>query len=99
MVTRTRAWPVAGIALHLANGAVFGALFERARLRGVKSGVVAAQVEQCALWPAYAVVDRVHPDRRDGTWPPLLRSPRVAVYGVVVHAIFGATLGALTARR
>jgi hypothetical protein len=99
MVTRSRAWPGAGLALHLANGSAFGAAFERARLKGIKAGIIAAEIENLALWPALALADRIHPDRRDGSWPPLVRSPRVAVYEITVHALFGAILGALTARR
>ena len=95
-VTRGRGWPVAGAALHLVNGALFGATFSRLGLRGLRAGIVAAELESLALWPAFGVVDRVHPDRRDDTWPPLLRNPRVAVYEVVVHALFGAVLGVLT---
>jgi hypothetical protein len=45
-----------------------------------------------------AVVDRVHPDRRDGTWPPLLRNGRVFAYEAAVHAVFGAVLGTLLRR-
>jgi hypothetical protein len=97
-VTRGRAWPLAGLALHLANGAVFGAAFERAGLRGVRAGVLAAQIENAALWPALAIVDRVHPDRRSGAWPPLARNPRIAGYEVVCHTLFGAVLGALVRR-
>ena len=96
--TRSRAWPVAGLALHLANGAVFGAAFERLGLQGVKAGIVAAEVENTLAWPAMAIVDRIHPDRRDGTWPPLVRSSRVAAQEVAGHAIFGAVLGALAGR-
>jgi hypothetical protein len=99
VVTRTRAWPVAGLALHLANGAAFGALFERSGLRGVKAGVCVAQAENLALWPLMAVVDRVHPDRRTRDWPPLVSSPRVAAYEVATHALFGAVLGALLPKR
>ena len=98
LVTRGRGWPAAGVALHVANGAVFGAAFERAGLRGVKAGVLAAEAENAALWPALALVDRFHPDRRDGTWPPLARSPRVAAYEFLAHALFGAVLGALVRR-
>jgi hypothetical protein len=98
LVTRRRGWPVAGLALHAANGAVFGAAFERLGLRGVKAGVVAAQVENTLLWPTMAIADRIHPDRRDGTWPPLVSNPRVAAQEVVGHAIFGAVLGALVGR-
>ena len=64
LATRARGWPVAGVVLHVANGAVFGAAFERAGLRGMKAGVLAAEAENAALWPALALVDRVHPDRR-----------------------------------
>lgn len=96
--TRGSAWPVAGVALHVVNGAAFGAAFDRLGFRGVKAGILAAEVENTLAWPAMAIVDRTHPDRRDGTWPPLVRSPRVAAQEVVGHAIFGAVLGALAGR-
>ena len=92
--TRGRAWPVAGLAIHLANGAAFGAAFEKAGLRGVRAGVATAQIENLVLWPGMAVIDRIHPDRRNGTWPPLLANRRVAA-----HALFGVVLGSLTRRR
>jgi hypothetical protein len=98
LVTRRRAWPVVGVAMHVANGALFGAAFERLGLRGAKAGVIAAEVENTVLWPTMAIADRVHPDRRDGTWPPLVSSPGVAAQEVVGHAIFGAVLGALVGR-
>jgi hypothetical protein len=98
LATRGRAWPVAGLALHLANGALFGASFGRLGLRGVRAGVIAAELENLALWPAFLVVDRIHPDRRDGSWPPLILNPRVAAYEVAAHALFGAVLGRLTER-
>jgi hypothetical protein len=47
------------------------------------------------LWPGMALVDRFHPDRRSGAWPPLLWNPRVFGQEVVAHAIFGGVLGAL----
>jgi hypothetical protein len=94
-LTRSRAWPAAGLALHLANGAVFGALFERAGFRGVKTGVLAAEAENVLLWPALAIVDRIHADRRSGAWPSLFTNRRVAAYEVATHALFGAVLGAL----
>ena len=88
-------WREAGLAAHLVNGAVFGALFEAAGGRGWKQGVAAAKLENVALWPAMAVIDRVHPDRRSAAWPPLLTNPRVFVYESTVHALFGAVLGTL----
>ena len=97
--TRGRAWPVAGLAIHLANGAAFGAAFEKAGLGGVRAGVAAAQVENLVLWPGMAVMDRIHPDRRDGTWPRLLTNRRIAAQEVAGHALFGAVLGSLTRRR
>jgi hypothetical protein len=87
--------PAAALALHLANGAMFGALFERLGGRGPKQGVVAAQIENVALWPAMAVVDRIHPDRRSGAWPPLVRNGRVFAYEATTHVLFGAVLGLL----
>ena len=90
-----RHWRLAGTAVHLANGAAAGVLFRRLGLRGWKAGVAAAQIENAALWPGMAVVDRFHPDRRNGAWPPLLRNPRVFGQEVAAHALFGAVLGAL----
>ena len=95
--SRNRAWPMAGAALHLVNGAAFGPAYELAGLRGVKAGITAAEAENLAFWPAFAVLDRVHPHRRDGSWPPLLRR-RIAPYEVIVHALFGSILGALVRR-
>jgi len=95
-VTSGPHWKAAGWGLHLLNGAAFGATFTRLGGRGVVQGVVAAQLENLAFWPGMAVVDRFHPDRRSGKWPPLLRNRRVFAYEVAVHALFGAVLGALT---
>jgi hypothetical protein len=91
--------PEAAIAIHLANGALFGATFERLGLRGPVSGVLMAQTESLGLWPLMAVVDRVHEDRRSGAWPPLVRNGRVFAYEITAHALFGAVLGVLLGRR
>jgi hypothetical protein len=90
-----RHWRLAGTAVHLANGAAAGVAFLRLGVRGWKSGIAAAQLEGAALWPAMAIVDRFHPDRRTGAWPPLLRNPSVFGQEVVAHAIFGAVLDLL----
>jgi hypothetical protein len=92
-------WQAVGVAVHCANGALFGAAFERLGGHGVGLGVAAAQVENLALWPGMAVVDRLHPDRRSGAWPPLLGNGRVFAYEVATHALFGAVLGALVGER
>lgn len=90
-----RHWRVVGTALHLANGAAAGVAFQRLGLRGWKQGVAAALVENALLWPGMVVVDRFHPDRRSGAWPPLLRNGRVFAQETAVHALFGAILGLL----
>ena len=88
-------WRSAGLALHTVNGAAFGWAFARLGGRGWKQGIAAAELESIALWPAMAVVDRVHPDRRDGTWPPLVTNGRAFALTAAGHALFGLILGSL----
>jgi hypothetical protein len=90
-----RHWRLVGTTVHLVNGSAAGILFRRLGLRGWKAGIAAAQIENALLWPGMVVVDRCHPDRRSGAWPPLLRNPRVFLQEAAVHALFGAILGAL----
>jgi len=94
-VTRGPLWPAVGLGMHVANGAAFGWAFERFGGRGVRQGVIAAEAENLALWPAMALVDLLHPDRRDRSWPRLLTDPRTFGYEATMHGIFGAMLGAL----
>lgn len=93
-----RTGPLGALAVHLGNGALFGAAFARLGGGGPLTGALAAQAENVALWPAMALVDRVHPDRRSGAWPPLLRNGRVFAYEVAAHALFGGVLGLLLRR-
>lgn len=95
LLTRGSGWRPAGFVAHVANGALFGAAFARAGGRGWRQGLAAAQVENVLLWPAMGVVDRLHPDRQSGAWPPLLTNARVFGYEAAVHALFGVVLGAL----
>jgi hypothetical protein len=92
LVTRSRAWPLAGLALHAANGAVFGVAASRLRRR--VSPVTLALAESTVLFPLIAVVDRRHPARGE---PGL--APAFNVRGLALetfrHLVFGATLGAL----
>ena len=53
--------------------------------------------EFVATWPGMALIDRLHPDRRSGEWPPLARNPRVIAQEALMHALFGLVLGLLTA--
>jgi hypothetical protein len=94
-----RAWPIAGVAIHAANGAAFGAAFAAAGRRGPAAGMGWATAEGLLAWPGMAIVDRVHPDRRSGCWPRLLTNPRVFVQEAVMHGVFGLLLGLLLPRR
>ena len=88
-------WPLAGALVHAANGAAFGAVFALAGGRGPRAGLAWAGVEAVATWPGMALIDRVHPDRRSGRWPPLATNPRVMAQEAAMHALFGLVLGLL----
>ena len=95
LLTARAPWRRVGIAAHLANGAFFGAIFGRMSGGGWRQGLVVAEIENLLLWPAMAIVDRIHPDRRSGSWPPLMWSPRVFALEATMHALFGVVLGLL----
>ena len=97
-VTAGPLWPAAGLAMHLANGALVRTQFDRRGWRGWKRGLAIAEHENALLWPGMAIVDRLHPDRRSGAWPPLVRNGRVFAYEATLHALFGVVLGALLER-
>src|SRR5688572_13659365 len=59
-LTESPLWLPLGLAVHLANGATFGAVFASLGGRGWKQGVLAAEAESALLWPSMAVIDRVH---------------------------------------
>jgi hypothetical protein len=96
--TRGPAWPVLGLALHAANGAAFGLVFEetrqRTRIEPVRLGVGLALAEHVALFPLTLVVDRFHPARGE---PGVvnLASRRNFALATYRHALFGAVLGRL----
>jgi hypothetical protein len=90
--------PVADLVTHAAGGFAFGWAFARLGGRGVRAGVTAAIAENTALWPALAVFDRIHPKRKSGEWPPLVRNPRVFAQATAGHALFGVLLGLFAGR-
>jgi hypothetical protein len=98
MVAPRGRWREVGLAVHLANGAVFGVACDRLGLAGVAPGVLAAEAENALLWPLTRVVDRLHPDVRSGRWPPLATSTHAFAQEVLGHAVFGAVLGGLGPR-
>src|SRR4051794_28534003 len=68
-VTRGSEWPVVGLALHVGNGAVFGALYSHLRpfLFGppVLRAVTASLAEHFGTWPLARLSDEHHPAKRD----------------------------------
>ncbi|MCS7006737.1 MAG: hypothetical protein RMM28_07130 [Thermoleophilia bacterium] len=101
-ITRGSAWRPIGVALHLANGALFGLAFHEARRRlpvhGRTLAFGMALVEHVALYPLCSLVDRYHPARGEPGVPPLLRSPRAFAQATWRHALFGLALGLLAER-
>ena len=92
-VTRSRAWPLAGLALHAANGAVFGLAYERARRRGISAPAMAL-TEHTVLFPLGAIVDHHHPARGTKGLAPMW-SKRAFAQATWRHLVFGALLGRL----
>jgi hypothetical protein len=99
-VTRRRAWPVVGLAMHLANGAVFGAVYasvvRRVPLPSWSRGPAAGLGEHVLSWPLVLVADRVHPARDE--LPTLGTSARAFAQATWRHLLFGLVLGELERR-
>jgi hypothetical protein len=95
-LTRSRAWPVVGLAMHMLNGALFGLAFReldrRARLPTRRAAFALAMTEHVALYPLGYFVDRYHPARGERGVPPLLRNPRAFGQATLRHAVFGLVL-------
>ena len=87
-------WCAAGLAIHAANGAVFGLAYHEARRRRGWSALRLALLEHVALYPLSALVDRHHPARGTSGVPKLL-SPRAFGQATARHAVFGVLLGRL----
>jgi xanthosine utilization system XapX-like protein len=91
LVTRDSGWQAAGLAIHLANGAAFGAVY--ALLRPLfpgppqVAGVAAGLGEHLATWPLTALIDR-----------KLVGDRRAFAQSAWRHALFGAVLGELERR-
>ena len=99
-VTRGPAWPVVGTALHVFNGALFGAVYAnvapRAPLPSWARGPAAGLAEHIAFWPLTLLVDRFHPAR--GDLPHLSTDPRAFAQSAWRHLLFGTVLGELERR-
>jgi hypothetical protein len=90
---------IAGVALHVFNGAAFGALYANARpslpVPQVLRGPLAGLAEHLATWPATALLDRV-PAR--SPLPPLWGSWPAFGQATWRHLLFGTVLGELERR-
>jgi hypothetical protein len=101
-VTRTRAWPVAGLAIHAANGALFGlavdAVGRRTRWPVRRIALGLALAENFTLFPLAFVVDRNHPVRGESGLAPLF-TLRGLAQETARHTLFGILLGRLIEER
>ena len=95
-VTRSSWWPVAGLGMHAANGALFGLAYERVLRRTAadprRLALQLALLEHLALFPLGYVVDRVHPARGEPGVASLF-SGRAFAQASLRHALFGTALG------
>jgi hypothetical protein len=98
-VTRGRGWLPAGLAMHAANGAIFGLAYDFARRRSPlgdrQTALAMALAEHLALYPLCGLVDRYHPARGEPGIPPLLTNGRAFAQATARHALFGLALGLL----
>ena len=101
LATRSRFWPVAGLAAHVVNGAAFGVGFEEVRRRTDapprRLALELALAENVALFPLAFVIDRYHPARGEPGLAPLF-TPRGLAQATARHALFGALLGRFVTR-
>jgi len=99
-VTRGEGWYPLGLALHMQNGALFGATYANVApamsLAPMLRGPVAALAEHLALWPLGALSDRFHPARQD--LPVLTGNSRAFAQATWRHLLFGIVLGELERR-
>jgi len=99
-VTRTRLWPLAGLAVHAANGAIFGLVYSEARHRSAlpprRLALGLALAEHTILFPLGLAVDRLHPARGEPGLAPMF-TLRGFAQETLRHAVFDLALGRLAA--
>ena len=100
LVVRSGRWQPAGIGLHLANGALFGAAYANVApslpVPAVLRGPLAGLAEHLATWPGTAMIDRLHPASSE--LPQLWGSGRAFAQAAWRHVLFGFVLGELERR-
>jgi hypothetical protein len=99
-VVKGEGWYSAGIAVHLWNGALFGAVYSNVApavpLPPALRGPAAALTEHLALWPLVQLTDRFHPARKE--LPELSGNRRAFAQATLRHLLFGIVLGELERR-
>lgn len=100
-ITRGPRWRLVGTAMHLANGAAFGAAYAAVAPRAKSlppwsRGPLLALGEHLLTWPATAITDRLHPARAE--LPRLRGSARAFAQASWRHLLFGVVLGELERR-
>jgi hypothetical protein len=99
-VTRGRAWHPIGAAMHVLNGALFGAVYANVApaipLPAWARGPAAGLAEHVATWPLTVFVDQRHPARDE--MPNLSRNGRAFAQATWRHLVFGFVLGELERR-
>ena len=100
LVTSGPAWRPVGVALHLLNGAAFGAAYSAVapslQIPSWARGPLAAMAEHASTWPLTALIGRLHPAGDD--FPPLFANPRALAQATWRHMLFGVVLGELERR-
>jgi hypothetical protein len=100
LVTRGSAWEAAGLAMHVANGAMFGATYALVRplvpLPPVLTGAAAGLAEHAGFWPLTRLIDRHHPARSE--LEPMWDNRRAFAQAAWRHLLFGVVLGVLEQR-
>jgi hypothetical protein len=97
-----RAWYPLGLALHVQNGALFGAVYANvapragAALPPAARGPLAGLVEHAGLWPLGRLSDRFHPARDE--LPAIAGSRRAFWQAAWRHTLFGVLVGELERR-
>jgi hypothetical protein len=94
-VTRGPAWRPIGAVMHLANGALFGAVYANVAphipLPPALKGPAAGMAEHLASWPAVGLSERFHPARDE--LPKLSGSRAALAQATWRHLLFGFVLG------
>jgi hypothetical protein len=100
LVRNDSGWYPVGLALHVQNGALFGAVYANLApsipVPPVLRGPALALAENFALWPVGALSDRFHPARDN--LPKLGRNRRALAQATWRHLLFGILLGEIERR-